>query len=305
MAQASSGVQRSVKIETIDDFRRMLDHAARTSSPQIAALARWLSSCPDEVAFRSVRQLAMAADANPNTVVRLSAALGYEGYGALQTAIRELLRPETGYAQRAAALNARGSGKGWPASEMTAAAQVNLQALDTPAALSQIEDSVTALLAARHVHCIGVRSCYSVAHYLSYAGAMALPNFQPTPSQPGLLADALSACTPEDVVIAISYAHYSCEVVRGVQIARDCGARIIALTDNFASPIAQGAWQVFRLTTEGPQLLPSLLPAFHFCEILLAELAARTPDTESRIRAFEKRMLHVGGYVRAQDSRDA
>lgn len=265
--------------------------------PKPAALARWLADRPEEIAFQSVRTLAAAADSNANTVLRLSRALGFAGYEPLQVAVRDLLRRETtsDLAGRVAALC------GHKAEDLNASLRIatlgNIEALYTGSVDRQLARCADAMLGARRVHCLGARSCYSVAHYLSYVGAMAFGNFQPTATLPGLIVDSMSTCGPEDFVIAISYAQYSAEVVRGCDIARNCGARVIALTDSQASPIARGAWEVFRLPMEGPQLLPSLTGAFHLVERLLVELASRDPDTERRLRNAEARLERHGGYV--------
>ncbi|MDP2063424.1 MAG: MurR/RpiR family transcriptional regulator [Phaeovulum sp.] len=283
---------------TLAELAAALTRASASATPQPAALARWLADRPEEIAFQSVRTMAAMSGSNANTVLRLARVLGFAGFEPLQTAVRDLLRRETtaDLASRVAALRAHSS-KDLGAS-LRAATLGNIEALYTDALDAQIARCAEALLAARRVHCLGVRSCYSVAHYLSYTGTMAFANFQPTPAQPGLIVDAMSTCTPEDIVIAISYAQYSAEVIRGCDIAQGCGARIIALTDSHASPIARGAWQVFRLPMAGPQLLPSLTGAFHLVERLLVELASRSPDTEQRLRDAEARLLRYGGYVR-------
>ncbi|MDJ0932655.1 MurR/RpiR family transcriptional regulator [Breoghania sp.] len=153
------------------------------------------------------------------------------------------------------------------------------------------------LTAARRVYCIGVHSCFSLAHYFTYVGAMAFANIIHSPDEPGGIMDLLSQAGPEDVVIAITYAHYSWEVVRGVSIARECGARVIALTDSMVSPITRGTWKVVPLPMEGPHFVPSLAPAFAIIELLLAEMVLRAPEVEQRVQDFEERIKRFGGYV--------
>ncbi|ADZ69531.1 MurR/RpiR family transcriptional regulator [Polymorphum gilvum] len=283
--------------ETMPALRQCLAGLATDAPPQLAKLAHWLIDRPEEIAFNSVRMLAALADCNANTVVRLARTLGHTGYDPLRAAVQEMLRtPPSGYAARAAALATRGAADVF--AEMKSAAHANIDLLFTPELSAGLSECIDALLNARQVHCIGVRSCFAVAHYFTYVGAMAFPNIRPAPGQPGQILDTLSACTPDDVVIAVSYEDYSLEVVRGCQIARESGARVLALTDSYASPIAEGAWQVIRLPMAGPHLLPSLVTAFHLVELLLAELSARDPKTEARVRDFEARLLHYGGYVR-------
>lgn len=291
---------QTVPPDTLEKLTAALAELAATAPPKLAELAARLSRRPEEIAFHSVRTLAEQADSNAGAVVRLASALGYRGYEPLRQAVRDMMRDgANGYAARAARLSER---NGRPLShELHAATRTNLDALFTPGLDHKIAECAEAILSARTVHCVGVRSCYSLAHYLAYVGAIGFPQFRPMAVQPGGMIDALSDCTPEDVVLAFTYADYSVELIHACEVARGGGARIVALVDSEAAPIVEGAWQVIRLPMEGPQLLPSLASALQVVELLLAELSARDPETEARVRAFERRLLRAGGYVRVDD----
>jgi len=113
---------------------------------------------------------------------------------------------------------------------------------------------------------------------------------------PGGIVDQLTQTTPEDIVVGITYAHYSAEVVRACQIAQACGARVLALTDSYSSPIAVDAWKVLRLPMAGPQFMPTLASAFLAIEMLLVGMAARSETAADNLSAFEKRIGKYGGY---------
>lgn len=286
--------------DTLPKLGAALDTLAETAPPKLAALARRISERPEEIAFHSVRTLAEQADSNAGAVVRLAGALGFRGYEPMRQAVRDMLRTGTsGYGARAARLN--GSAGRVLSHELHAATRDNLAALFTPELDHKVAECAEAILGARAVHCLGVRSCFAVAHYLSYVGAMAFPQFRPVPAQPGGLIDAVSGCTAEDVVLAVTYADYSAEMIRACEVARAGGARLVVLADSPAAPIADGAWQVILLPMAGPQLLPSLASAMQVAELLLAELSARDDGAEARIRAFEQRLQRAGVYVRVDD----
>jgi len=126
---------------------------------------------------------------------------------------------------------------------------------------------------------------------------MAFPNFAPPVTVPGAIMDSISETGPEDVLVAITFSYYSAEVVRACEIARDCGTRIVALTDSHASPIAEAAEIVVRLPMAGPQIMPSQMAVFLAVETILAEMAARSEGATARIRAFEERIRRLGGYL--------
>ncbi|MCC6007868.1 MAG: MurR/RpiR family transcriptional regulator [Rhodobacteraceae bacterium] len=260
---------------------RALERLSVESAPQVAALARWLASHPEELAFDSVRGLAARANTNANTVIRLVRALGYPSYEQARSAAQFALR-------RAAGLDP-GTGVVMP--------QRGLADFQ-PALQPDMRDCAGMLLRARHVLALGVRSCFALAHYFSYAGAMAFHHIQPAPAQPGLILDHISAVTPEDAVLVMSYAHYSSEVLRGAALARERGAHMVAITDRADSPLAEGASHVFVVPMAGTARLPSLAPAMLLIERLLAEMARQDTGAAARISEFEERLLRAGGYRR-------
>ncbi|RMD50254.1 MAG: MurR/RpiR family transcriptional regulator [Alphaproteobacteria bacterium] len=261
---------------------------------QGARLAAWLADRPERLAFGSVRSIAAEAGVSPAAVVRLAKALGFEGFEAMREAARAAITQPRGYAERAAALAGRDDLDIFAESRRAAAA--NLEALFSAPMAAQIGRIAERLLAARAVHVVGVRSCYSLAHHLAYVGRMAFPNIQAPPALPGAILDELSGAGPGDVAVLISYAHYSAEVIRAGDIARDRGAAIIAVTDSRNAPFARGAAEVVLLPMEGPSVLPSLAAGMHLIELILAEMCARSPEASARIEAFEARLRRHGSY---------
>lgn len=265
-------------------------------TPALRAFAPWVLDNLPLIAFSSIRGLAKQAGVNPNTVTRLAVELGYGGYDALRADVRAILQDTAPtYGERARALKDRPRDDVFSA--MIAANRQNTDAIFSEQTLDLLDACIDPLLGAGRIYAVGVRSCYSIAHYFTYVGGMAFPNFVDVPSLPGGIIDQMSQVTPEDIVVGITYAHYSAEVVLACQIARTRGARVLALTDSHASPIAAGAWKVLRLPMAGPQFMPSLNSAFLAVEMLLVGMAARSDGAADRVTAFEDRIRASGGYA--------
>ena len=297
-----STVENQPASDANTDVLAGLREAARSAPTQVAGLAAWVLQRPEELAFRSVRSLAAEAQVNANTVVRLATLLGFDGYDSCRAAFQALVRQNTqNYAQRAAALT--GTHEQEVFSQIHAAYRANTEQLFSPALAPEIAAVARCLIAARNVHCIGVRSCFGVAHYFGYVGGMAFPQIRPAPAQPGAFLDHISTTDKNDVVVAITYAHYSNEVVQACRIGRACGAKIVALTDNYNSPIAQDAAHVITLPMSGPGFMPSLISAFMAVELILSEMTALSPDAVARIEQFERRIHQFGGYIGRQNNR--
>lgn len=281
--------------QTLEALRQRLVTIAAAGAPQVAALARWALDQPQELAFHSVRGLAERSGVNANTVVRLATALGFKGYDQCRAGFQAALRgASTGYGRRAEQLRSDGS-ETLPM-RLRAAAISNTETLFDGDGLARIAAATDLLLDARRIHCIGVRSCYSVAHYLTYTGRMAFDTFAPPVTEPGAILDSLADATAGDAVILASYSHYSSEVLQAHRLARTLGTSIVALTDSHASPIADGAAVTFALPMDGPQPLPSLGAYFLLVETLVASMVARADGASGRIARYEARRLEFGAY---------
>lgn len=281
---------------SLDDLKRALAQLARDGSPAIARLAQWSLEHPQEIAFHSVRGLAELSGANVNTAYRLAVGLGFSGYEECRRAFQDALRTGGGmYGPRAARLSAHPEGT--LIEDLRLAAHGNLDEAFSGDNAARIAAAAARLVAARRVYCIGVRSCFSLAHYLAYTGGMAFGNFDRPLAEPGSIADTLAHAGPGDVAVLITFSLYSAEVVRAHQAALRRGVGVIAITDGYASPIAQGAEIVFCLSMAGPQPLPSHGAGFALVEGIVAEMIAASPEAPDRIAEFERRMIEMGNYV--------
>ena len=282
---------------TISDFRALMDQVSASGAPGLRMFAAWLADQPEELAFHSVRGLANMAGTDANTVVRTIKAAGFPGFTAARKAVQQALRRvDQDYVSRVDALQQIGPGSLQP--EMSEAALRNVRRVYAAPVWDRLQSIAPELVAARRVHCIGVRMAYGLAHYFTYRGGIAHANIAPTPSQPGLILDSLIESDERDVVIVISFAHYSAEVVRAAHVARSQGARILALTDRHDSPLAKGAWQVVRAPVEGPNVMFSIIGAMLIIETLLELMAAHDDQSKSRIERFENGLIALGTYTR-------
>jgi DNA-binding MurR/RpiR family transcriptional regulator len=286
----------SFSYRSFDDLIKDLAKLARDGSPAIARLANWCVGHPKEIAFQSVRGLAELADANVNTVYRLAIAMGFSGYEECRKAFQAALREPMGlYATRVEKLTTRNEGD--LIDEVRTSSHENLETALSGENVQRIREAADRLSKARRIYCIGVRASFSLAHYLSYTGGMAFDHFERPFVEPGSIADALAQATADDVVVLITFSLYSAEVVRAHSTAVAKGLGVIAITDTFASPIAQGADLVFCLPMAGPQPLPSHGAGFALVEAITTEMILANEGAAARIARFERTMLELGSYV--------
>lgn len=284
----------------LEEVRRRVREVWRLSGPQLARAAAYVLDNPTAVAFETARGLSDKAGVGPATVIRLAKASGFNGYESFREVFRQSLKPvKIDYGARASAfqISQRELGDSAAIGEIARSSIANIETLFQPAVQKVIMQVAKRMVNARRVHVIGQRSCFSVAHYLSYVGRMAFSQFtQATTDSSGI--DEVIRLGPDDLVVAIGFEHYSPEVVRGCRIAASQKVPLVAITDTPTSPLVKDAWRVFAVPMSGPQFLPSLVVYFALCEALLGEMIAIAGEPASKALAdFEQKVTKTGGYL--------
>ncbi|MCT8328778.1 MurR/RpiR family transcriptional regulator [Acidimangrovimonas sediminis] len=223
---------------SLDAFARRLQDMAPGLPKRLRQCADHVGRNLDRVAVSTVADLAEGAGVPPSAVMRFCQIMGFSGFSEMQRLFREDYggaRPD--YATRLRALReGAGSSPGALLAEFIDAGRASLERLATQANETAMETATHRLAAGRMIHLAGFRRAYPVASYMAYAlermGVAAMLH-----SGAGHL-DQSQAISADDAVLAITFAPYSAETVDLVALAQKRGARIVALTDGVASPVA-------------------------------------------------------------------
>ncbi|WP_024291147.1 MurR/RpiR family transcriptional regulator [Lacrimispora indolis] len=190
-----------------------------------------------DIIHMSVADAAEACEVSEPTIVRYAQKLGYKGYQAMKISIaQESIEPEQQI-------------YGHLAKDDTISTIVNkiidsnIQSLkDTSDVLNResIDDAVNLILGCRRLLFFGVGGSGCIAldgqHKFIKIGYLAMAF-----SDSNLQAMAASVLTPKDVVVAISHSGASKDILMALEIARNSGARTIAITNYGRSPIVDSA----------------------------------------------------------------
>lgn len=190
-----------------------------------------------DIIHMSVADAAEACEVSEPTIVRYAQKLGYKGYQAMKISIaQESIEPEQQI-------------YGHLAKDDTISTIVNkiidsnIQSLkDTSDVLNResIDDAVNLILGCRRLLFFGVGGSGCIAldgqHKFIKIGYLAIAF-----SDSNLQAMAASVLTPNDVVVAISHSGASKDILMALEIARNSGARTIAITNYGRSPIVESA----------------------------------------------------------------
>ena len=289
---------------TTDDLLRRLAAALDDYPTEQRKAASWILENPHEIGVGTVREVAKAAEVKPNTLVRMAAAIGLDGYDAFREPFREALRkPQQTFPDRARwlqSLAAEGA-LGPLYADMVGAAIRNVEetfaAID-PAAL---EAAAKAIWNARRVFTLGVGVNHSNAQNFTYLASTGMVEFHALPRPGGDAADALAFADERDVLIAMTCKPYRREVVEAFGVAREQKMTLIGISDSPASPLITGGDHGFVVSADTPQFFPSSVSTIALLETLLSfVIAVASPEIVDRVDRFHARRHALGLYLEDQ-----
>lgn len=272
-------------------------------SPRLQAAARFVVDHPNEVVTGSMRSLAERAGAQPAALVRLAQQLGFAGWPELKAAfVADMGLQSERYGLRAKKLTVRGRDAGL-AHELFSRYQENLEITQTQSG-DQLREAARLLKRAKDVHVAGFRASHPVAFTFFYGCRLFRNSVHLIDGTSAGLEAELRPIGRTDVVVVIGFAPYSRESVMVMEHAKAADARVLALTDSQASPLALGADLSLLFAIDSPSFFPSVAAAVALAEALLEQLVAEGGDeVVTQIDRVERQLFESGAYVQAPSRR--
>lgn len=252
---------------------------------------------PDRISLASTREAAAAAGVTPNTFVRLSRTLGFDGFKAFKAQLARTSFQPTEQARQLQSRSVDGT-LDTLKHEVLSAAEDTLRALEDSATTADLQAAAATINAARKVYVLGVGMANPVALNFAYLGTMALDNVTAIPRDGSQPVDSLIRASQGDVLIAMTFKPYRREVVEAVEAAAEQGVDIIAISDSPAAPHFTAAKHRFDVPVSGPQFFTSTVALTAFLETLMAFVIAGAPAKAVQdIDRFHERRHRLGIYV--------
>ena len=272
-------------------------------SPQLQNAARYVIENTDEVATRSLRQIAKQSGLSAPTYSRLARAVGYNDYETLRDKCREELKQkQLTLAERATLAKVASdplssSQRGLFGPQHVTTVINNLNAMVANLNTDELADVADTLAQAKKVRLVGSRSSQSMVDYLNHIANLASANWSII-GRNGVSAPVdLAGVDSETVLLAISISPYLRRTLQITEAAANAGATIIAITDDINSPILKFANHHFILPTDSLQFFPSHVTILSLLEILVGMVVKRLGDeAHSRIDSVEKLSHTIGDY---------
>ena len=251
-------------------------------------IARYLLSHYDKAAYMTAAKLGTEVNVSESTVVRFVMELGYAGYPEFQKALQELIRTKLTSFQRMEVTNHL-IGDGDVLEKVLLTNVDNIRHTLDSINREDFHNAVEAIVKAKNVYVIGVRSSAMLANFLSYSLQMIFDNVRLIDTTAGSeLFQQIMSIGEGDVMVAISFPRYSKRVIKAVEFARRAGADVVALTDSPESPIAPSAQQVLIAQSDMASYVDSLVaPLSLLNAIVVAVSRAREDEVRDRLHKLE------------------
>ncbi len=264
-------------------------------------IAKYILESYDKAAFMTASRLGKTVDVSESTVVRFATELGYDGYPSMQRSLQKMIRNRLTSVQRIEVSYDRIGNE----DVLTSVLQSDIEKIRLTmeeADHGSFQQAVDAIVGAKKIYIIGVRSSAAIATFLHFYFNLIFENVvMVTANTASEVFEQLIRVGTEDVVIGISFPRYSSRTVQAMRYASDQGATTIALTDSEGSPLASISTCTLKARSDMVSFADSLVAPLSLVNALIVAVS-RKKDVElaQTFQKLEQIWDEYGVYEKVQ-----
>lgn len=265
-------------------------------------IADYIATEYDKAAFMTAAKMGKTVDVSESTVVRFAVSLGFEGYPEMQKAMQEMVLNRLTSVQRLEVANDR-IGDHDVLSAVLQSDMDKLRRTEETLDREAFQKAVDAIVDARQVFILGVRSTAPLAQFLGYYLRYLSDSVHiVTASGAGAMFEQIVGVNADDAVIAFSFPRYSSTTVKGAQYCRSAGATVIGITDSMISPLAENCDHVLLAKSDMLSLVDSLVAPLSLVNALIVGVSQRREkELARRLGALESIWEDYNVYEKRAD----
>ena len=260
------------------DILTLIQENIHTFSKGQKRIANFILDSYDKAAFMTASRLGKRVGVSESTVVRFAAELGYDGYPDMQKSLQKMIRNRLTSVQRIEVTNYRIGDQDLLSMVLQSDMEkirLTLEELDRDA----FEKAVDAIVSARKIYIIGVRSSAAIATFLAFYFNLIFDNVvKVSANTASEVFENLLRVGEGDVVIGVSFPRYSSRTVQAMSFARDRKATTIAITDSEASPLAPICTYTLKARSDMASFVDSLVAPLSLVNALLVAVSRKKND---------------------------
>ncbi|MEI3141441.1 MAG: MurR/RpiR family transcriptional regulator [Lawsonibacter sp.] len=284
------------------DILALIQENMNTFSKGQKRIAAFILDSYDKAAFMTASRLGKKVGVSESTVVRFAAELGYDGYPDMQKSLQKMIRNRLTSVQRIEVTNDRIGDQDLVSMVLQSDMEkirLTLEELDR----SAFDNAVKAIVSAKRIYIIGVRSSAAIASFLGFYFNLIFDNVvNVTAGTASEMFEHLLRVGEDDVVIGVSFPRYSSRTVQAMSFARDRKATTVAITDSEASPLAPICKYTLKARSDMASFGDSLVAPLSLVNALLVAVSrAKNDDLANTFQTLERIWEDYGVYEKVQE----
>ena len=201
-----------------------------------------------EVGFMSAAKLAVKVNTSQSTVLRLSNALGYEGYGLMQSDIQAIIKRKITSATFVDKIETSGVNMNLKGAEQFESLYIqsinqdieNIRNAKRNTSVSTLVKIVDDILKARNIYILGLRTSSSLALFFGISLNMIMNNNVKILNNINCsLFDQSLAITKKDILISFAFPRYTNETVKLIKLVKKKGVKTVVFADDVLTPFSE------------------------------------------------------------------
>lgn len=264
------------------DILQLIQSNMSTFSKGQKRIAAFIQESYDKAAFMTASKLGKTVNVSESTVVRFAAELGYDGYPAMQKALQEMIRNKLTSIQRIEVSNDRIGDHDVLSMVMQSdidKIRMTMEEIDR----DEFTGAVDAIVNAKRIYILGVRSSAALGGFLGFYFNLIFDNVvQIQSNATSEMFEQLLRVGEGDVVIGISFPRYSRRTVQALRFARDRKAKVVAITDSSASPLAACSDHTLLAKSDMASFVDSLVAPLSLVNALIVAVSRKKKEDLSR-----------------------
>lgn len=258
------------------------------------AVASYIRDNMETVAFSNLEALATQIGVSTTTVIRFARAIGYIGFSEMQAAVQSELQQKASLPER---LDEIRPGKG--ERPLVDSFDMDIENIRQTLSAQNMEDLchvIEWVTQAKQIYVLGMRSSFSVAHYMASRLGEIKKNVKLIQSTGMLYPEEITGAEPGDVCIAYLFPRYSKTTTNILQWLRKQGVRIILFTAINYATVQPFGDIILPCAIQSTSYKNSLTAPICLTNYLVSEFARQNYNEAREVLARIESILSSGNY---------
>ncbi|GAB4112622.1 MAG: MurR/RpiR family transcriptional regulator [Candidatus Caldatribacteriota bacterium] len=235
-------------VERGEDFIKKVKENNHKLNSRQKKIIKFILENYAEVGFMSATKIAKKVDTSQSTILRLASALGYDGFGEMQSDIQAMIRRKITSATFVDEMETSYVGSNLKninqyESLFTRVIQLdleNIKNIKKNIDFMSLVNVVDNILKAKNIYVLGLRSSASLALFFGFSLNLILNNnIKVLDNKFCNLVDQILLISKKDILISFCFARYTKETVKMIRFAKEKEAKTIVFADDILIPFGE------------------------------------------------------------------